>query len=176
MGNSKINGLGGNAPQVNLNVVEANQPVQQPNVQPEGPGQQDPGVDASKLSQGEQLVKQLDVLLLRAAKGSAKIADIQELKQAVRGFDLASKERKALNAAIDQVVQGMQSIQKFTGRELATAVDFKDDVFAWADNDAGEAVQALLDAQATLSEQLGKILNTAKPDAKTAEFLEVAGL
>ena len=176
MGNSKINGLGGNAPQVNLNVVEANQPVQQPNVQPEGPGQQDPGVDASKLSQGEQLVKQLDVLLLRAAKGSAKIADIQELKQAVRGFDLASKERKALNAAIDQVVQGMQSIQKFTGRELATAVDFKDDVFAWADNDAGEAVQALLDAQATLSEQLGKILNTAKPDAKTAEFLEEAML
>ena len=71
MGNSKINGLGGNAPQVNLNVVEANQPVQQPNVPLEGPGQHDPGVDAAKLSQGEQLVKQLDVLLLRAAKGSA---------------------------------------------------------------------------------------------------------
>lgn len=173
-GSSKIGGLGNNPPQVNLNEIENRNllPQNRGNV---GQSEAQQPVQTDELAKSSELVKQLDVLLLRAAKGATKTVDADALKTTAQQLHLSKKELKALTDTAEKISKDYQKLQKHTGRELASGVVLQDGDFSWSDNGYGEFLKDLLEAQAKFSEQLNTILNRHQ-DAETAEFLEEAML
>ena len=106
------------------------------------------------------LIRQLDVLLARAAESATKGIDAATLKDTLNQVNLAKGDRKAMNAAADKADAAFKAINKFTGFELAAAVSAKDGKFDWnMTNPAGEAIKKALDAQMELSDKLRQIAN-----------------
>ena len=94
------------------------------------------------------LIRQLDVLLARAAESATKGIDAATLKDTLNQVNLAKGDRKAMNAAADKADAAFKAINKFTGFELAAAVSAKDGKFDWnMTNPVGEAIKKALDAQ-----------------------------
>ena len=91
-------------------------------------------------------VRQLDVLLARAAESATKGIDAASLKDTLNQVNLTKGDRKAMNAAADKADAAFKAINKFTGFELAAAVSAKDGKFDWnMTNPAGEAIKKALD-------------------------------
>ena len=120
------------------------------------------------------LIRQLDVLLARAAESATKGIDAASLKTTLNQVNLAKGDRKAMNAAADKADAAFKAINKFTGFELAAAVSAKDGKFDWnMTNPAGEAIKKALDAQMELSDKLRQIANQL-PRGELADSLEEA--
>ena len=110
------------------------------------------------------LVRELDVLLARAAESATKGIDAASLKDTLNQVNLTKGDRKAMNAAADKADAAFKAINKFTGFELAAAVSAKDGKFDWnMTNPAGEAIKKALDAQMELSDKLRQIANQLPP-------------
>lgn len=120
------------------------------------------------------LIRQLDVLLARAAESATKGIDAGSLKDTLNQVNLTKGDRKAMNAAADKADAAFKAINKFTGFELAAAVSAKDGKFDWnMTNPAGEAIKKALDAQMELSDKLRQIANQL-PRGELADSLEEA--
>ena len=111
-----------------------------------------------------KMVSQLDVLLMKAAMASTKGLDGKQIKGSLQTLvdqGLLDKDSfKLLAKTADTAAKTLKALDKFTGRELATAIG--------ADNHydlntaAGKAVAAAVKAQQDLSAllgQVGKIVN-----------------
>ena len=120
------------------------------------------------------LVRQLDILLSRAAESAARGIDAASLKDTLNQVNLSKGDRKTMNAAADKADAAFKAINKFTGFQLAAAVGAKDGKFDWnLTNPAGEAIKKALDAQMELSEKLRQIANQL-PQGELADSLEEA--
>jgi hypothetical protein len=120
------------------------------------------------------LLRQLDVLLARAAESATKGIDATSLKTTLNQVNLSKGDRKTLNTAADNADAAFKAINKFTGFELAASVSAKDGKFGWdMTNPAGEAIKKALDAQMELSDKLRQIVNQL-PQGELADSLEEA--
>ena len=120
------------------------------------------------------LIRQLDVLLARAAESATKGIDAASLKDTLNQVNLSNGDRKAMNAAADKADAAFKAINKFTGFELAAAVSATNGKFDWnMTNPAGEAIKKALDAQMELSDKLRQIANQL-PHGELADSLEEA--
>jgi len=120
------------------------------------------------------LLRQLDVLLARAAESATKGIDATSLKNSLNQVNLSKGDRNTLNAAADKADAAFKAINKFTGFQLAASVAAKDGKFDWnMTNPAGEAIKKALDAQTELSDKLRQIVNQL-PCGELADSLEEA--
>ena len=103
------------------------------------------------------LIRQLDVLLARAAESATKGIDAGSLKDTLNQVNLTKGDRKAMNAAADKADAAFKAINKFTGFELAAAVSATDGKFDWKE----------------LSDKLRQIANQL-PHGELADSLEEA--
>ena len=121
-----------------------------------------------------QLVRQLDVLLARAAESATKGINAASLKDTLNQVDLSKGDRKMLNAAADKADAAFKAINRFTGFELAAAVSAKDGKFDWNTTiPAGAAIKKAIDAQLELSDLLRQVVNQL-PCGELADSLEEA--
>ena len=145
-----------------LRGVEAATPqgVQPQQVQQEGAN--------APVDQGQQavgkMVSQLDVLLMKAAMASTKSLDGKQIKvsrQTLVDQGLLDKDSfKLLAKTADTAAKTLKALDKFTGRELATAIGENNQYNL--KTAAGKAVAAAVKAQQDLSSllgQVGKIVN-----------------
>ena len=120
------------------------------------------------------LLRQLDVLLARAAESATKGIDAVSLKNTLNQVNLSKGDRNTLNAAADKADAAFKAINRFTGSELAAAAAAKDGRVDWnMTNPAGEAIKKALDAQMELSDNLRQIVNQL-PCGELADSLEEA--
>ena len=113
-------------------------------------------VDQNQEAVGK-MVSQLDVLLMKAAMASTKGLDCKQIKGSLKTLVdqglLDKGSFKLLAQTADTAAQTLKALDKFTGRELATAIgaDNKYDL----KTAAGKAVAAAVKAQQDLSALLG---------------------
>ena len=147
---------------------------------PDAPGTGDGKVEATlqKATDGAGkagvLLRQLDVLLARAAESATKGIDATSLKTTLNQVTLSKGDRKTINTAADKADAAYKAINKFTGFELAAAVAAKDGKFDWnMTNPAGVAIQKALEAQMELSDKLRQIVNQL-PHGELGDTIEEA--
>ena len=164
-----INSLGG------LNNVNVDfRPTIQTNVQkPQKTDQLLPGADAVpedaplERANAKSIVRELDVLLLNAAGKSVSADAAKNVrtvnKSLIDNGVLTKKEADKLNDLADDAAEKLRALDKFSGRELASALmqDKKTGETVWSKgffgmNSAAKAVKAAIEAQQTLSTELGK--------------------
>ena len=140
-----------NPPQVGGVENHANPPVNVPGGQPQGHA----GNVQANPPNARSLAQKLDVMLLEAAKLSARSVDAKSIRKVTEVPGLGKGERKALSAAADKAQKTMKAIAGFTGRQIAEAftTDAKG-VFSWTNSAAAKAIRAAIDAQGELSERL----------------------
>ncbi len=163
--------------------VSINAPRQQPNlvqdpgllegVPPAGQGpvaNEEPAKDFHAIARESfgtsALVKDLDIMLAKAAASARSGLSEQEIKAAFKHAKLDHSDREALKGAADKAKEAMQQLDKLTGAQLAKAmvkkmVVGKNDEWTmeWDENNpAGEAVKAAMDAQQELSDVLAGII------------------
>ena len=113
-------------------------------------------VDAQAES-SKALVRQLDILLARAAASATQSVDATAVKAALGELDIPADKRKALAAAADKAQRAFLAINDFTGRQIAASVSATDGKFDWNEqNAAGKAVKAaeLAALRATIADEL----------------------
>ena len=179
-GHSHFNSIGGNpVPQVMPPAVdEINLGGQQPQVRGVNPGAQDgpQAVQNDAREQGAEILKQLDVLLLRAASSVNKAVDADALKTTLAEVNLDKDSRRAVVAAIDKASKAFAKINNFSGLQLAKAIKEADGVSDWnLGNSAGKAVKKAIDAQSELADYLREIVNQI-PRGKVSSALQEAAL
>ncbi len=111
-----------------------------------------------------KMVSQLDVLLMKAAMASTKSLDGKQVKHSLQTIvdqGLLDKDSfKLLAKTADTAAKTLKALDKFTGREFATAIDAEGKFNL--KTAAGKAVAAAIKAQHDLSNllgQVGKMLN-----------------
>ena len=154
------------SPQVEDDIhVAGNQPVGGANGGGIGVGPQDGPQNARVDAQAEStkaLVRQLDILLARAAASATQSVDATAVKAALGELGLPEDKRKALAAAADKAQRAFLAINDFTGRQIAASVSATDGTFDWnLEKAAGRAVKAAVDAQSDLADQLRRTINDA---------------
>ncbi len=176
--------VGNNMPinTINTSNVGNIQPQENVNLQPLNvEGEEQLPAEQEKVNPGK-LAKQLDVLLLQAGKLSTKGVDATALKEQVSDLGLSKKELKTLNTLIDNAANTLNALDKFTGRELATATTLEIDkggkyIQVWdKENPEGKALQAALDAQAALSEKLFELISSKGISREAKGVLEAAAM
>ena len=132
----------------------------------------------TRLDQTNRLAANLDAMLLRAAKTASTPVDAKALKGTIAAAGLDRATRKSIEDAAKKAQTSFQAINQFSGRQIADAlVKDENGCFDWDEaNPVGKAIKAALDAQAELSELLGKALNAlpANANARVRGALEEA--
>ena len=122
------------------------------------------------------LVRQLDILLARAAAGATRSADATAVKAALDELGLPEDKRKAIGTAAAKAQRAFMAINDFTGRQIAESVAATNGKFDWNEkNAAGVAVKAAIDAQSELAKLLRDVINET-PAGKAAVLLDEAVL
>ena len=182
MGGPNGVGLGGNQPQfINFpgtgnvgNVGNVPQSGTQPNIAPQHidiqpQAQQQP-------SRAADVVGQLDVLLLKALNGASGEINAKDVEKAATNAKLPKEIRESLKTLAQAAQESLAALDKFTGKDLAAAmekkadnsIDWKDDsIVAKAFNDAQIAQQELSSA---IADVLGQIKN-GKAQATLEELM-----
>ena len=185
-GHSHFNSIGGNPvppvmpPAVDEINVGGSQQVEGVGTVGTGVGaqeaQQTAQIDA-KIESTKELVRQLDVLLSRAAASATKTVDAKALKATLNGAEgLATKARATIYAAAKEAEKSFKAIDSFTGRQLARATAAENGKFSWdMTNPAGVAIKKALDAQAKLSDLLRAAVNNL-PAGEVSDSLTEAML
>lgn len=159
-------------PTVNLegqNKVNANEPQQ---VQDEAPENAQPVRGEAK-----SVVRQLDVLLLGAAKKSvgADVAkNVETVGQSLVGKGvLKQAEVTRLNNLAESAAEKLKALDKFTGMDFAKAIIKTDEGFDFDEgSEVGKAVKKAIDAQIALSEELGKFNERLAASSKVSAALQ----
>ena len=156
-------------------------PIQQPgnvqnvqNVQnaQNAPGEVQPApAEAADVAGVKTLVRELDILLVRAGKAAGGALDGEALAKTAKAAKLDKATVNSLRTAAKDANAAMRVLDSFKGAELADALvrNEKTGVVEWSeDNYVGKAVQEALDKQQQLSDTLAKLLNNL-PKKATAE-------
>ena len=164
------------APQGQPGVVPQGQPgvVPQPpagGVQPPPQGQ--PGGEAA-----QNLLRQLDVLMVRASAQKHALVESQALKADLQGLMISQQKRDEIEQAAIKAETAFRAINQFSGQDLADAVLLeagnKGGKFVWAaDSAVGKAVQTAITAQAELAGLLRELASKL-PRGPVAHRLEDA--
>ena len=159
-------------PTVNLeeqNKVNANEPQQ---VQGAAPENAQPVKEAAK-----SVVRQLDVLLLGAAKksvGADTAKNVETVGQSlVRKGVLSETDVTRLKNLAESAAEKLKALDKFKGMDFAKAIIKIDGVFDFDENsEIGKAVKKAIDAQLALSEELGKFNERLAASSKVSAALQ----
>ena len=134
----------------------------------------------ARLAQANRITVKLDALLLKAANSASSRVDVKALKATLSSAKLDKATRNAIANAAKRADTAFKTIDHFTGRTIAAAMaKGEDGVFDWdANNPAGVAIKAALDAQEELSDLLAKAINSlpANAPASAQSALEEAML
>ncbi len=137
------------------------------------------GAEAPKIAQADDaklkelgfkaggLVKELDMLLFKAAAGSIGGATKESFLQAVENAKLPKKilngYKKELADFSDKAKVTMQALRRFSGKQIAESLRKDGDgKIVWTGGAAGQAVEDAIKAQSDLSEKMGELLNCAE--------------
>ena len=159
-------------PTVNLeeqNKVNANEPQQ---VQGAAPENAQPVKEAAK-----SVVRQLDVLLLGAAKksvGADVVKNVETVGQSlVRQGVLSETDVTRLKNLAESAAEKLKALDKFKGMDFAKAIIKIDGAFDFDENsEIGKAVKKAIDAQLALSEELGKFNGRLAANSKVSAALQ----
>ena len=159
------------------NTGNANQPLPGDDAAPEN-------VPQPEMAAAKSLVRKLDVLLLNAAGKSVSADAVGNVKTVGKSLVdmgvLTQKEASKLQSLAEDAQAKLKALDKFSGRDLAKALmqDKKTGETVWSKgffglNSAAKAVKAAIEAQQTLSEELGKfndrLAGNAQVDAAMQE-------
>ena len=181
-GHANFAPIGHNLPPVQGGVPEPVAP--QPAPQPQPPAEVEPPVADGRLPT-EALLRELDVMLAKAASASAeKGVDAEGLARTARAAKISADAAEKLRAAARTAQEKMRALDAFNGAQLADAMRrFEDeDGNAYIDwdplDDAGKAIKEALEAQEKLSKALAEQINAlpAKATAQQQAALEEAML
>ena len=135
------NGIGGNTPYIiNLpdprivgNVGEVQPGGAQPKIESQpGVGTQAPAF--REPVRAADVAGQLDVLLLKAAKSSAGEVDVKAVASAAKSAKLPKETRRELESLAKKARDSLTELDKFTGKDLAKAMEKKPDgTIGWKD-------------------------------------------
>jgi hypothetical protein len=130
-----------------------------------------------EMGQARSVVRELDVLLLNAA-GKSVAADaagnVKTVGDSLRDMGvLTQKEASKLESLAEDAAAKLKALDKFSGRDLAKALmqDKKTGETVWSKgffglSSAAKAVKAAIEAQQTLSAELGKYTNRLAGNAQ----------
>ena len=114
---------------------------------------------AGQPNRTDNLISQLDMLLVRAAKASTQSLDGKAMKtilqKLVADGALTSKSLKLLAKTADTAKKTMAQLDGFTGRQIASAIN-QDGVLD-AESPVGQAIKAAIQAQNDLSDMLATL-------------------
>ena len=104
----------------------------------------------------QNLLRQLDVLMIRAAEQKHALVEVEALKADMQGLMISQRKRDEIEHAAIKAETAFKAINQFSGQDLADAVLLeagnKGGKFVWAaDSAVGKAVQTAITAQAELS-------------------------
>ena len=131
-----------------------------PEAEGEGAGAQ------GRIQAATEMVQQLDVLLVKAAKASTQSLDGKAVKNSLQKLvtdgALDKGSLKLLAKTADTAAKTLKALDKFTGAQLAAAIKSgsgEKGAFAEIDveSKAGKAVKAAIDAQNALSDMLAQL-------------------
>lgn len=177
MGGVKGVGMSGNQPQI-INTqntgnvvriggvrVDTTRPGAQPNIAP-----QIEIKPQAQPSRAADVVGQLDVLLLKAASGGINAEDVEK---AAENAKLPEGTRTELKSLAETAQANLAALDRFTGKDLAAAMEKKEDgSIDWKNDSAvAEAFRAAQSAQEELSMALSNALGKAA-DGNTQATLE----
>jgi len=159
-------------PTVNLeeqNKVNANEPQQVQGAAPE---------NAQPVkAEAKSVVRQLDVLLLGAAKksvGADAVKNVETVGQSlVRKGVLSETDLTRLKDLAESAAEKLKALDKFKGMDFAKAIIKIDGAFDFDENsEVGKAVKKAIDAQLELSEELGKFNERLAASSKVSAALQ----
>ena len=158
-------------PTVNLeeqNKVNANEPQQVQGAVPENA--------QSVKAEAKSVVRQLDVLLLGAAKksvGADTVKNVETVGQSlVRNGVLSKTDVTRLKNLAKSAAEKLKALDKFKGMDFAKAIIKIDGAFDFDENsEIGKAVKKAIDAQLALSEELGKLNERLAASSKVSAAL-----
>ena len=129
-------------------------------------------------AEAKSVVRQLDVLLMNAA-GKSVGADIADNVKTVGGSLVAMNvltqtEVDSLNELAKDAAQKLRALDKFSGKEFAQAMTWTElGGLDWdGEGEVGQTVQAAIDAQLKLSEELGNFNNRLVQSDKVDDVLQ----
>ncbi len=136
-------------------------------------------------AEAKSVVQELDVLLLNAASKSVSAdaaKNVRTINQSLtaKGI-LTSKEASKLERLADDATAKLRALNKFSGRDLAKAlmVEKETGETVWSKglfglNSVAKAVKAAIEAQQTLSAELGKFNDRLAVNAQVSAALQDA--
>ena len=138
-------------------------------------GGDEPLAPVSAPQRAADLVGQLDVLLMKAAKNVATLTGKESVRTAATAAGLAKATVKNLASLAEAAQKSVAALDRFNGRQLADAMVKKDDgKVEWKPkNDAATAIKEAQDAQVKLSSALANALGKAKDGATQAVLEEI---
>lgn len=165
--NSNIN-VGGSQSVGGVNAGGANQPGDGVHEAP-----QNAPVDA-KVEATKALMRQLDILLIRAAANSTKSVDARAVKENLQKLDLPDDTRAKIDKLADDAEAQFKAINAFTGRQIGESLASEGGKIVWRQgNAAADAIRRAIDSQLKLSGVLRRLAN-ALPCCEIANSLEEA--
>ena len=125
---------------------------------------------AEKSFKATSLVKELDVLLAKAASKARVGTSGEDMAKIAGKGKLDAETAAALKKAAATANKTMRRLDSFTGAALAKAMVKKDGgIIDWDEgNPAGEAIKEAMDAQEKLSDMLNKAINRLPKNAPAA--------
>ena len=175
-------GLGGNQPQIiNLtgtinvgNIGELQPGGIQPRVEPQpGATPQEPA--SLKPPRAADVTGQLDILLLKAAKGASGDVSARDVANAAENAKLPKQMLNNLKSLAKTAQNSLAALDKFTGKDLAAAMERQPDgTLDWKkDSKVGKAFNAAMKAQEELSMALANALGKASDENAQATLEEL---
>lgn len=136
-------------------------------------GGDNPNVPANVMPRAADLVGQLDILLLNAAKNVATLTGKESVKSAATAAGLPKATVKNLASLAEAAQKSVAALDRFNGRQLADAmVKNEDGTVEWKPgNDVAKALKTAQEDQVKLSSALANALGKAK-NATTQAALE----
>lgn len=176
------NGISGNTPYIiNLSdprIVGNVGEVQPGGATPKIESQPGVGTQAPVLREpvrAADVAGQLDVLLLKAAKSSAGEVDVKAVASAAKSAKLPQETRDKLENLAKKARANLTELDKFTGKDLAKAMEKKPDgTIGWKDGSmAAKAFEKAQEAQGDLSSEIAKALGKVRNDVAQSMLEEI---
>ncbi|MBR4222922.1 MAG: hypothetical protein IKR81_17305 [Victivallales bacterium] len=129
--------------------------------------------EAPEQPHASDVAGQLDVLLLKAVKGVSGELNAEEVAKAANSAKLPRAMKNELKSLAEAAQKSLAALDKFTGKDLAAAMEKKaDGTVDWKEGSmAAKSFEEAQNAQEKLSSALAKALSKAK-NANTQATLE----
>jgi hypothetical protein len=135
----------------------------------------EPIVPVNAQPRAADVVGQLDILLMKAAKNVATLTGKESVRTAATAAGLPKATVKSLASLAEAAQKSVAALDRFNGHQLAAAMEKKPDgTIDWKPkDDAAKAIKEAQDAQVKLSSVLADALGKAKDGATQAALEEI---